>query len=216
MQTGELTQSEIEDLVARHPLPEGVGDVVLNRDELAEALDVSSNTVTAWINAGMPVQQAGGNGKPYEFRLAHCHAWNQARKADEDLRTASARQAIAAMRLALVGGSSGQSIEALDPKQRREIIAAQIEDERFAAQRRQLMRRDDVRELTESLMMLVRDTMESAPDRVERVEAMPPKAVDAFVDVCDELLEEFARRIANFWDVNRENRAPVKRDLFDA
>lgn len=216
MQTGELTQSEIEALVARYPLPDGVGDCVMNREELADALATSMNTITAWINAGMPVQQTGGQGKAYELRLAVCWAWRQARRAEEDLRSEEVKRAQQAMRLALVGGTSGDSIEALDPKQRREIIQAQIEHERFAAHRKQLMRRDDVRELVENLLMLVRDTMESAPDQVERIDAMPPKAVDAFVDVCDRLVEEFARRIAAFWEINPESRTPEKRDLFDA
>lgn len=212
----ELTRSELEELAARHPLPAGVADCVMNREELAEALAVSLNTITAWMNDGMPVEQVGGNGRPYELRLSHCFAWREALKASEDLRRREARDAIAAMRLALVGGSSGDTIEALEPKQRREIIAAQIEDERFRVHRNQLLRREDVTEMLESIFAMVRDTMEAAPDRVERIEAMPPKAVQAFIDVCDGMVNELAKRIRNFWDLKRENTAASKRDLFDA
>ena len=121
--------ADFEALVARYPLPEGVPDAVLNREEMGEALGVSLNTVTAWINAGMPVQAEGRNGRPYELRLSHCYAWNEARRRDEEVRSAQARDAISAMRLALVGGKSGDSIEALDPKQRREILTAQLAHE---------------------------------------------------------------------------------------
>lgn len=216
MALSSLTDVEIAELVRRYPLPDGVRDVVLNREELAEALDTSINTISAWINAGMPVQQLGGNGKAYELRLAHCFAWRKAQRANEELRNREARDAIAAMRLALVGGKSGDSIEALDPKQRREIYAAQIEGERLAAQRKQLLRRDDVQEMTEGLLMLVRDTMESAPDRVERIATMPATAVNAFVDICDELVAEFDRKIRRFWDVNGVNVVPERKELFDA
>lgn len=212
----DLTESEIEDLVARYPLPDGVIDVVMNREELADALATSMNTITAWINSGMPVQQHGGQGKAYELRLSHCWAWRQARKADEDIRSEQVKSATAAMRLALVGGSSGDSIEALDPKTRREILAAQIEHERFSAQRKQLMRREDVADLLDNLFTMVRDTMEAAPDRVERVDAMPPKAVQAFIGVCDGLVDELRGKIERFWELNREDRTLVKRDLFDA
>jgi phage terminase Nu1 subunit (DNA packaging protein) len=216
MENDTLTQSEIDDLVARYPLPEGVPDCVMNREELAEALATSLNTVTAWMSAGMPVDQIGGNGKAYELRLSVCWAWRQARRAEEDLRSQKVRDSQAAMRLALVGGESGDSIEALNPKERREIIAAQIEHERFSAQRKQLMQRDDVTAMLEHIFTMVRDTMEAAPDRVERVEAMPPKAVNAFVDVCDGLVGELRQRIEDFWSLHREDRTPVKRNLFDA
>jgi len=216
MEDIELTQSQIDDLVARYPLPEGVADCVMNREELADALATSLNTVTAWINAGMPVQQTGGQGKAYELRLAQCWAWRQARKAEEDLRSEQVKAAQAAMRLALVGGGAGDTIEALDPKSRREILAVQIEHERFSAQRKQLMRREDVAEMLEQIFAMTRDTMEAAPDRVERVEAMPPKAVQAFIEVCDGLVDELNARIRHFWDLQRESAAPNKQDLFDA
>jgi len=210
------TQSEIDDLVARYPLPEGVRDVVFNREELAEALNTSLNTISSWISAGMPVQQVGGNGKAYELRLSHCHAWRQAQKTSEELRTREAREAIQAMRLALVGGASGDSIEGLDPKTRKEILTAQIEHERFLTQRNQLLRREDVRELLEELFVMCRDTMEAAPDRVERAEGMPPKAVQAFIEICDGVIEEYRQKIERFWDMKRESAGAEKRDLFDA
>ncbi len=78
---GKLAQSVIDDLMAKFPLPDGVPDAVLNREELADALGTSINTISAWIAQGMPVQQVGGNGKADELRLAHCHAWCMARKA---------------------------------------------------------------------------------------------------------------------------------------
>lgn len=212
----DLSSLDLEALVKRFPLPEGVPDAVLNREELADALGTSLPTISAWIGQGMPVQQTGGQGRAYELRLSECFAWRQAVKANEDLRNEKAREAIAAMRLALVGGSSGDSIDALDPKQRREIIAAQIEDERFRAHRNRLMRREDVRDLLEELFAMVRDTMDAAPDRVERIEAIPPKAVQAMIDVCDGMIDELREKITQFWDLRREVAAPEKQDLFDA
>lgn len=212
----ELTGSQIETIVARHPLPEGVADCTMTREELADALAVSLPTITEWISRGMPVQERGGQGKAYELRLSHCWAWRQAWKAQEDLRTEQVKRSQAAMRLALVGGATGDSLEALDPKTRREILAVQIEQERFQRERNELLKRDDVAETFDQFYAIIRDTMESAPDRIERREAMPPKVTAALVDICDELVDELRRRIDDFWNKRPVQAGSTKADLFDA
>lgn len=191
----QLTSREIEALVGRHPLRPGVPDAVLNRNELAEFFGVSALTITNWINDGMPVLSKGGQGQAYEFQASACWAWKQQRDQAEDERSASARAAIEAQRLALIGGGVGDSIEALPPKERREIIEAQIQYERWLTARNQLLHRADVEQLLTGLFAMIRDTMELAPDRVERIEIMPPRAVAAFIDVCDSLLDELHRTI---------------------
>lgn len=189
----------------------------MSREELAETLAVSLNTVTAWISKGMPVNQEGGNGRAYELQLSHCFAWRQAQKADEDLRTDKVRRAQAAMRLALVGGTSGNSLEALDPKTRREILAAQIEQERFQRERNQLMRRDDVYEALELVFGIIRDRMNAAPDVIERKNALEPKLVQELIDACDDIVADVRGAIESFWRERPVREAVTeRRDLFDA
>ncbi|WP_026618331.1 phage terminase Nu1 subunit (DNA packaging protein) [Ensifer sp. WSM1721] len=211
-----LTESQVLDLVARYPLPEGVVDCVMTREELAEAVAVSLPTITEWIGKGMPVKEMGGQGRPYQLVLSHCWAWRQAWKAQEDLRSEQVKRTQAAMRLALVGGSAGDSEMALDPKTRREILAVQIEQERFQRERNELLRRGDVSETFDTLLGIIRDTMESAPDRVERRQAIPPKVTDMLVEICDEMLAELRRRIEDFWDKRQVRDIRQARDLFDA
>jgi phage terminase Nu1 subunit (DNA packaging protein) len=214
--TSQLTENQIESLVAKYPLPAGAIDCVMTREELAESLAVSLPTITEWIGKGMPVKERGGQGKAYELQLSHCWAWRQAWKANEDLRSDQVKRAQAAMRLALVGGSSGDSLESLDPKTRREILAVQIEQERFQRERNELLKRDDVSETLDNLFGMIRDTLESAPDRIERKEALSPKATSALVDICDELVNEMARRIAEFWTARPVKAIGAKEGLFDA
>jgi phage terminase Nu1 subunit (DNA packaging protein) len=214
--TSQLTESQIESLVAKYPLPAGAIDCVMTREELAESLAVSLPTITEWIGKGMPVKERGGQGKAYELQLSHCWAWRQAWKANEDLRSDQVKRAQAAMRLALVGGSSGDSLESLDPKTRREILAVQIEQERFQRERNELLKRDDVSETLDNLFGMIRDTLESAPDRIERKEALSPKVTSALVDICDELVNEMARRIAEFWAARPVKAMSAKEGLFDA
>ncbi|KQY71342.1 hypothetical protein ASD52_06570 [Ensifer sp. Root142] len=215
-ETTVLNDDQLRDLVARYPLPEGVLDCSMTREELAEALAVSLPTITEWIGKGMPVKEMGGQGRPYQLVLSHCWAWRQAWKAQEDLRSDQVKKAQAAMRLALVGGSAGDSEMALDPKTRKEILSVQIEQERFQRERNELLRRADVAEAFDTLLGLVRDTMESAPDRIERREAIPAKVTDALVEVCDDMLAELRRRVEDFWSKRPVQEIRQARDLFDA
>lgn len=212
----DLTENQIGSLVEKYPLPEGVPDAVMTREELADALAVSLPTVSDWISRGMPVKERGGQGKPYELVFSHCWAWRQAWKAQEDLRSDQVKKAQAAMRLALIGGASGDSIEALDPKTRREIIAVQITQEQFARERNQLLQRDDVANTFDELLSMVRDVLESAPDRVERREAIPANGVTALVEICDELIDEMRRKIEAYFSARPLRAENRKSDLFDA
>jgi len=58
--------------------------------------------------------------------------------------------------------------------------------------------------------------METATDRLDRTGLLPAKSAEAFMDMCDGLLVEYEKRIRAYWDLNREDRTPAKRDLFDA
>lgn len=193
-----LSAAEIAKLVKRYPLPAGVDDVVMTLDELADALQVMRNTVTAWIGKGMPAIQEGGQGKPYALQLSHCWAWRQAQKADDALQSEKVKRAQAALRLALVGGSD-DAIEALDPKTRREIMAVQIEQERFRQERNELMRREDVREAFEVIFGILRDRMNAAPDVIERRQALAPEVVNLLIDICDEIVAGTRDAIERFW-----------------
>ena len=211
-----LTESQIEALVIKYPLPEGVPDAVMTREELAQALATSLPTISDWINKGMPVQQVGGQGRAYELRLSQCWAWRQAVKAREDLRTEEVKKAQAAMRLALVGGESGDTLEALDPRTRKEILHVQMMHEQFDLQRNRLLSREDVETVFDELLSLVRDTLDGAPDRIERKSAIPPKAVDQMVEIRDQMVDELRLKIEQFFAARPVNAKPLRQTLFDA
>jgi len=211
----DLTESEIQALIERYPLPDGIEDCVMTREELAEPLGVSTNTITAWIAKGMPVLQEGGQGKAYELQVSACWAWRQAQKADESLQSEKVKRVQAALRLALTGGAVGDSIEALDPKTRKDILSVQIEQERFQRERNQLMRRDDVRETFDLVYGIIRDRMNAAPDMIERRNALEPKLVQELIDVCDEIVVDVREAIDSFWRERPVREAAAERhDLF--
>jgi phage terminase Nu1 subunit (DNA packaging protein) len=213
----ELTDSDIEQLCKRYPLPEGMQDCVMTREQLAYALNTTLNSITSWLNKGMPALVVGGQGSAYQLQLSACWAWRQAYKAEEDQRVDFANEMAAKMRLHLVGGSSGDSIEALDPKSRKEIYSVQIEHERFQKQRNELLERAEVQDAFAITFGIIRDEMNAAPDVIERKNALDPKSVQDLVDICDTLVVKCRDAIERYWQ-NRPVKEAVeeKRDLFDA
>lgn len=203
-----LTEEDISALLIRYPLPDGVEDVVMTREILADAMAVAVPTVSDWIGKGMPVRTMGGVGRAYELQLSHCWAWRQWQKAEQDAQTEKVRNAAAAMRLALVGGQSGTGIEALPPKERREIMEAQLVFEQWRRQRNELMPRNDVEGLLESVFSRVRIGLNSAPDVIEQRHGVPSAIVDALVDICDGILFAIRNDIETFF-LDR----PVPNDL---
>jgi phage terminase Nu1 subunit (DNA packaging protein) len=205
---------DLEELTRRHPLPEGVADVVMNRGELAEFFDVSPGTITAWITAGMPVLSEGKQGQSYEFQASHCWAWKEARDADERTRSDEARAAIEAMRLKLIGGAPGDSIRALHPKERQQLYEVEAAFERLKRERNQSLNREDVRSAIEDLLSLVRDAISAYPDRFERDATFPAAAVDKAIEYGDQLLEELENRIETFFR-DRPEQPAERTDLFN-
>src|SRR5688572_4390131 len=96
---------------ASYPLPNGVTDAVLNRDQLARALGVSLPTIDRWIGDGMPMLQDGRNGRAYQFQLSACWAWKCGRDAEDKAADDAAEDAIRQLRLALTGGSAGDDAQ---------------------------------------------------------------------------------------------------------
>lgn len=210
-----LSDTDIDALIERFPLPEDVPDVTLNKAELAKFFSVSLPTVEAWIADGLPVLTEGTNGRAWEFRAAACWAFRQAKRESEALRQSEAERAIQAMRLHLVGGSAGDKIEALPPRERQLIYAVQREHEQLSRERGSLIPRDDVRQGLDDYNSEVRTVLVSLSDRLEREAGLKGKTLELVNAIADDLLDSLSARIQRFFDdrplVTRRDRA----DLFN-
>ncbi len=176
-------------------LPDGVADAVLNRAQLARALNKSEPTITSWIGEGLPFITEGTNGKAYEFQLSECWRWMREREralADAD---AAAEASVRQMRLALVGGTDAHGDGGLSPKDRRELYEAEKSYMLTALQRGDLVKRGDVVSMLEDVMLTIRDIITSVPDRLEREAGVTGKPLDLSIKVCDEALSAAQRRI---------------------
>lgn len=184
--------------VERYPLPKDVVDAVLNKSQLARALNVSEPTIDRWIADGMPVLSAGTNGRSYEFQLSECYAWRKAREAERKAEDDAAERAVQEMRLALVGGKAGTSEQALPPRERRELYAAEREYMNMAQQRGELVRFDDMVDVLDSVLSAVRAGLEAMPDRIGRELSLTTPQVLVVVRLAEDIMDDLSKSLGKF------------------
>jgi phage terminase Nu1 subunit (DNA packaging protein) len=184
--------------VERFPLPDGVADAVLNKSQLARALNVSEPTIDRWIGDGLPVLTAGTNGRSYEFQLSECFAWRKAREAEREAENDAAERAVQEMRLALVGGKAGTTEQALPPRERRELYAAEREWMAMAQARGELVRFDDVVDVLDGALAAVRAALEAMPDRLGRELSLTTPQVLVAVRLADDILDDLSKTLGGF------------------
>jgi phage terminase Nu1 subunit (DNA packaging protein) len=183
-------------------LPDGVEDAVLNRQQLADAFSVSVNALDKWVTQGMPVLETGANGRPYRFRLSACWSWRQGQTDARAAADEKAKRAVAQMRLALLGGSSGDGVESrqLSAKERAELYAAEVQWTRLVRERGELVPLAEVTELLEASFGLVRAAILEMPDRVSREAGLDGPTVEKIVRIGDEILSQLVTAASDYAD----------------
>lgn len=166
-------------LLAAHPLPDGLADADMNQDEIASAFSKTVNTVAKWTKAGMPFVQEGGPGRSYVFRLSHCWAWVQDRDARQRAQERHNAAQVSALQARFLGLDLDEPQAALSPKDRREMAQADLVWNQAARLRRNLVPLDDVTDLCESLLTIMRESWDGLADRLERELSLTPVQVAA-------------------------------------
>lgn len=194
-----LLPVEIDDALAqllhRFPLPDTILDADMNQEEIAQAFGTTVNTVAKWIRDGMPVAQVGGNGRAYVLRLSHCWAWRKGREADAAHRNRHNENQISMLRAEFLGVEVDNEAATLSGKERRELAEADIRWSAAQLNRRRLVPLDDVLELLESIGKIVRDGLESMPDRLERELDLTAVQVATVGNIGSDILTTIADRI---------------------
>jgi hypothetical protein len=198
--------AELAALVCAFPLPAGVPDEKMNVAEIALAMRVSANTVAKWTATSVlasdwtalpqfPVIEVGGPGRAYSIQLSHAWAWRQHRDGIETERSKSAARAIEAMQASFLNLDPRDAEGGMTAKLRRELAEADFAYSKAATMRRRLVDIDEVQQVLESVFQIMRDGMESMPDRLERELGLKPDQVDLIVRLADDILREMADRI---------------------
>jgi phage terminase Nu1 subunit (DNA packaging protein) len=194
-------------------LPAGVEDAVVNRRQLATAFGVSENTIDRWVGQGMPVLEAGSNGRSYQFQLSACWSWRERQKSAEQAASDQAEHAVRQLRLALLGGggtgTGDDQARALSPKERAAIYEAEIAYTRLARERGDLVPVGQVVETFEQVFGLVRAAILDMPDRLARELALDGGQVERVVRIGDEILAAMVEAARQFADEPAREREPA-------
>jgi len=186
---------DLEDALSRFPLPEGVADETLNRGQCAQALGVSENMITRYMDQGMPVLSRGSNGQAYEFLASECYAWKLWRDDDQRLkREAGERTAQQMAMLFRNDEDADPNDHVLSASQIAEEADADYKRSRAAETRGDLVRAGRTRVMIEDLLTIVRNSMMSLPDFAEMEFGLSPTEVDKLQRRCDEVLMQMAVR----------------------
>lgn len=194
-----MDDAELNQLRAKHPLPDGIEDAVLNRSQLAIALGVSDNTVTKYLSKGLPCNSQGGNGRDYEFQLSDCYAWRMAQDEEAAAKKSAGDRAAAQMALLFRGEDADFESDqpVLTAKQIKEEADADYHRNRAAELRGELTRVSGVREMVETMIVDFRTQITALVDFAEMEFGLSPDEVDKFQKRCDGALIQARQEMAN-------------------
>lgn len=187
---------DLEELLAAHPLPDGVDDADMNMDEVAQAFNVSGNSVSKWIKAGMPVVQTGGNGQAYILRLSHCWAWRADDQRRETEKSNHNKKAIQQLQMSFLNLEGDDPSNVMDHKTRKLMSEADFAQSRAAQARRQLVPLEEVQSLLETLCTEMRESIEGMPDLLERELSLDAQQLEQVQVLGNDILNNMAKRIA--------------------
>ncbi len=192
-----MDEEHLAALRAKFPLPDDQPDDVVNRTLIAEAMDVSANTITQYLQKGMPCQTVGGNGKDYEFRLADCYAWRMEMDAEARERRVAGAAAAAQMALLFRNDDDGDGSPGvvLTARQIMEESEADYKRNRAAEMRRDLVRTHRVQELFEDVLVEFRTQITTLVDFSEMEFGLTPEQVDVLQRRCDGALIQARRSL---------------------
>lgn len=181
----------------RYPLPDSVQDHELSLADVAALFEKTQNTITDWHKMqGMPVKSHGGNGVAYVFQQSDVWAWYKHREAhriESDRRKLSDR--IKLQGLLFPDDEERDETAGMSDRDRKEFYEAQTLFHRTSEFRLGHVRREDVRETMESIFLLVRDGLQTAPDRLESECGATPQQVEMMARLMDDITVELNRSI---------------------
>lgn len=173
---------------------------LLNRDEIARALKVSAVTISAWMapdefEGGLPCEQRGGNGRPYQFNLEKCLSWRTRRREHEERLEQDRERAIneSHKQLDLIGGEGTDALAGLSSRARSEYYQAELQRMKAEAERGRLVDAAEVAREFEAVFQRLARFLQTLPDAVEREIGLDPGAVEALREMLDAEQSALAR-----------------------
>ncbi|MCP4932724.1 MAG: terminase small subunit [bacterium] len=188
---------DIDELKAVHPLPDGLVDQIVNRDELASGLDKSHVMIDRYRKGGMPVLSEGGNGRSYEFQLHDCWAWYHGMNAHRTAQKDETQQQMDLLRRALLGTDYDEDMLRLTPKQQAEEYEAQRRYAESALVQGTLVRVSEQVLLLTTVFGILRQQLLGLPDIMERQVGLTPDQAATMDMVAKDTLASIHDKLKN-------------------
>lgn len=182
---------DLEALKKAHPLPKGQKDLLLNKQEIADFFEVSTNALSQWIKGGMPVHTEGSNGRNYQFSIHDCFAWFRGWKESQSDDLKTRQRQIAQLRLSLLGDDADEDMVSLSTRQQRESYEAAEQYIKTALLKRDLVRAAEVVMMLEGVFSVTRNFMLGLPDIMERQIGLTPDQAENMVKLCKQQVAAF-------------------------
>ena len=175
------------ELLERYPLPETVArDLVLSKTELAQAFDVSTNTITDWMaDRNFPIISGGTHGKAYQFRLSEVYAWHCAKLARERAEAQQRAAEVAQLSFDITGRDPEPEAASASLGDRRNAVLWEKDYLVVGRMRRENIPTETAVGALEALAMVARDQWVNAPDRIARQLGLDGRQTELLFDFCD-------------------------------
>lgn len=167
--------------------------VYFNRQEIADLIGVTVVTIDRWIAAGMPVEETGGNGRPYRIDPEAVISWRKDRDAEEQKRAEAVEQRKRDLQDSFdLRGGSAEGADALNLSERARYYEAEAQRIKVAKLRGELIEVSRLQVSIDRLFGFLADQIQALPDRLERDCGLPPEAVELVVKTVNEWQEQLA------------------------
>lgn len=171
---------------------------LVNQQEAAELLGISSATFTKWLKAheSIPVVRRGSHGVAYQFDARDLAQWKREHEAEVERERQARAGELRQMRFDMFGvAEHDPSRPGLSAEELIKEIQAQRDSDRLARDRGELVRSADVREQIEAAFLGLRTDVMALADRVAREFALEREQRERVRGLCREALFRMARRL---------------------
>lgn len=172
-----------------------ITEPILNRSEIAQAFDVSANTIGKWVKRGMPVETVGSNGQPYEFLHSECLEWFKDSKAAAQRDQADRAAFVARQQAEFLGLKVSDQQSHLTPTQVRDISVAHLTRLQLDAKRKKFVPVEEMADLLDRIFTEIRSALDGQPDWLDRELSLTSVQVVKVVAYNDSILKGMSESI---------------------
>lgn len=185
-------------------LNEDGSKILSNLADTAQAMNITKPTMQTWIRDGCPCEQAGGNGRAYQFFVPDVKKWRAQKDIEFQEEEARRQAAIQHEQLSLDTGA-GADETVISAKARQEFYVAEHQRSKVEEQRGNLVQSHLVEAQFSKVFKYLSDSLQGLPDRLQRQIGLVPVQVTEVTSIVDEIQHQLADMLCDPNKLQNEN-----------